>query len=271
MIAKILVDNRGEAPLCPEWGLAVYIEHRGHKLLLDTGASGNFAQNAEHMGVPLEEVEFGALSHAHFDHADGLDVFFEKNTKAKFYLRKSARENCYALEAGKRRYIGIRKGFLDRFQERLEYVTGLYELYPGAWLLGHSTPGLAAVGKKADMYRRQGLFLRPDDFSHEQSLVLETGQGLAVFNSCCHAGADVVLREVQTTFPGKKIAFILGGFHLYETPADEVRAFARRLEATGVEHIVTGHCTGEKALAILREALGERVQALESGLVLEIE
>lgn len=95
--------------------------------------------------------------------------------------------------------------------------------------------------------------------------------GLAVFNSCCHAGADVVLREVQTTFPGKKIAFILGGFHLYETPADEVRAFARRLEATGVEHIVTGHCTGEKALAILREALGERVQALEGGLVLEIE
>ena len=271
MIAKILVDNRGEAPLCPEWGLAVYLEHGGHKLLLDTGASGNFARNAEAMGVKLEEVEFGVLSHAHFDHADGLDVFFDKNSRAKFHLRQSARENCYTLEAGRRRYIGIRKGLLGRFGARIEYVRGLYELYPGAWLLGHSTPGLAAVGKKANMYRRQGLFLRADDFSHEQSLILETAGGLAVFNSCCHAGADVVLREAQAAFPGKKIVFMLGGFHLYETPEDEVRAFARRLEATGVERIVTGHCTGEKALALLREELGDRVRALESGLVLEIE
>ena len=270
MIAKILVDNRGQAPLCPEWGLAVYIEHRGHKILLDTGASGNFAKNAELMGVRLEDVEFGALSHAHFDHSDGLDAFFEKNGIAKFYLQKAARENCYALEEGKSRYIGIRRGFLRRYRERIEYVSGLYALYPGAWLLGHSTKGLSAVGKRVNMYRRQGLFFRPDDFAHEQSLVLETDKGLAVFNSCCHAGADLVLREVQEVFAKKPIYFILGGFHLYETPEEDVRAFARRLKETGVARIVTGHCTGERALELLREELGDAVQAMESGLVIEI-
>lgn len=270
MIAKVLVDNLSQGVLRAEWGLSVYMEHAGHKLLLDTGASSAFGENAATMGVKLEEVEFGALSHAHFDHSDGLEAFFAQNTKAKFYLQKTARENCYAREAGAWRYIGIQKGFLRRFAGRIEYVQGLYEIYPGAWLLGHSTPGLAETGKKANMYRRQGLFFRPDGFSHEQSLVLETEGGLAVFNSCCHAGADRILREVQAAFPTKAIHFILGGFHLYETPEEEVRAFARRLKQTGVGHIVTGHCTGERALSILREELGERMQVLESGLVIEL-
>lgn len=52
-----------------------------------------------------------------------------------------------------------------------------------------------------------------DDFSHEQSLVLDTKEGLVIFNSCSHGGADVIIREAEAAFPGKQIYGLIGGFH----------------------------------------------------------
>lgn len=72
----VLIDNLTKGSLAAEWGLSVYIEHEGHRILLDTGASDRFARNAEQMGIDLGAVEFGVLSHAHYDHADGMVAFF---------------------------------------------------------------------------------------------------------------------------------------------------------------------------------------------------
>ncbi|MDO4867332.1 MAG: hypothetical protein Q4C10_12350 [Clostridia bacterium] len=44
---------------------------------MDTGASHLFAQNAECLGIDLNSVDTGVLSHAHYDHADGMTYFME--------------------------------------------------------------------------------------------------------------------------------------------------------------------------------------------------
>ena len=46
MFAKVIIDNISKNELIPEWGLAVYIEHEGHKVLLDTGSSDKFTKHA---------------------------------------------------------------------------------------------------------------------------------------------------------------------------------------------------------------------------------
>ena len=88
MRATILVDNLTKNNLSPEWGLSFYLEYKEHKILLDTGASGRFLKNADDMGIDLTQVDCGVLSHAHYDHADGMGDFFARNQKAVFYLRE---------------------------------------------------------------------------------------------------------------------------------------------------------------------------------------
>ena len=137
MKATVLIANLTKSSLAAEWGLSVYIEYQGHAILLDTGASDKFARNAEKLGLKLNQVEFGVLSHAHYDHADGLAAFFEQNTKAAFYLRKGSKENCYGKRWIFHKYIGIHRGFLEKYKDRIIYADGDYEIIPGVRLLPH--------------------------------------------------------------------------------------------------------------------------------------
>lgn len=270
MIASILIDNISNRPdLTAEWGLSIHIEHEGRRYLLDTGAGEAFAHNADAMGIDLSQVDIGVLSHAHYDHADGMDTFFARNDHAPFYLRAPSGENCFGNDNGSVHYIGIKKGLLNTYQDRIRYAEGKVELAPGVYLLGHDTFGLDYYGQLNQMFLKIGDQYMYDDFRHEQSLIFDTEKGLVVFNSCCHGGADTILVEAAAAFPGKKLYAIVGGFHLFEAPTHTVKEFAQRLQATGVEHIVTGHCTGQDAFELLRDLLGDKVRQMECGLVLE--
>lgn len=70
----VLIDNVAEGPLIGEWGLSIMIDADDRRILLDTGASGQFAQNAECLDIDLNSVEIGVLSHAHYDHVRGAAV-----------------------------------------------------------------------------------------------------------------------------------------------------------------------------------------------------
>lgn len=270
MKASVIVDNIGTGSLKGEWGLCIYIEYNNRKILLDTGSSGLFLENARELGLSLKEIDYAVLSHAHYDHANGMAQFFQENTKAKFYLQDACAENCYKNVLFFKKYIGLPKGVLAEYSDRIVYASGDCTVAEGIALLPHKTPGLAERGKREGMYvkGKNGKW-SPDDFSHEQSLVFDTPKGMVIFNSCSHGGADCIIREVSDAFPDKKILALIGGFHLFNKSEEEVRELARRIKATGITHIYTGHCTGQKAYELLKEELGDIVQQLRAGLVME--
>ena len=269
MLAKILVDNIGDKDYKSEWGLSVYIKHKGKNILLDTGASSRFRDNAHKMGVDLEEVDFGVLSHAHYDHADGLPCFFKTNSKADFYLSAECKENCYGKRWIFGKYIGIKRGVMEEFSSRIKYIGEKTKLFEGAYILPHGEGDFSHIGKKAGLFVKESKKTVPDSFRHEQSLILRTEKGLVIFNSCSHIGVENIINEVCKAFPDEKIAAYIGGLHLYRSDESDVLSLAQTVKKLGIEKIYTGHCTGDKAFDILKKELGDKLVQLKVGLEIE--
>lgn len=273
-----LMENKGCDGLATEHGLCVYMEYRGKNYLLDTGASNEFVNNAKKLGVDLAAVDIAALSHAHYDHSGGYEGFFEKNRKAKVYIRQAVGETCYSKVGPIKKYIGIPKGILAKYEPRFERVSGDYHIGDGVWLIPHKTDNISEKGKKGHMYCKEESGYVPDEFKHEQSLVFDTEKGLVIFNSCCHSGVENIVEEVVNTFKGKPVAAVFGGFHLMGltgagsmgVKAEEVEALGNKLSEQGVGRVYTCHCTGEPAYAILQRVLGCRVQYLSTGMTVEL-
>ena len=261
----VVVDNKADCELSGEWGLSVYIEYNGKKILLDAGGSGLFLENMKGLGIDVKDIDFAVLSHAHYDHANGLPIFLKNNDKAKVYLREYAGKGCYKKLYFFYKYIGNPRKLEKKFTDRVEHVSGDYKLFEGAYLIPHKTPDLSEIGKREKMYQKTKKGFVVDDFSHEQSLVLDTDKGLIILNSCSHGGAANIINEIKSTFPGKKVYGYIGGMHLFNKPEEEIRTLAGKIKETGIEYVCTGHCTKNRAFGILKEELGDTVCQMQVG------
>lgn len=266
----VVVDNVPFHEIKGEWGLSIWIEHNGKNILLDAGASNLFEENLIKLGKDIRNVDYAVLSHAHFDHANGLPRFLELNEKAKLFVQKDTACDCYYKKFFIKKYLGIPKSILDTYGNRVEKVFGDYKLMEGAYLISHKTEGLASIGKRENMYRKTNHGYKPDDFSHEQSLVLDTKKGLVILNSCSHGGAANIIREVAETFPDKHVYGLIGGFHLFNKSEAEIKMVSRLIKDTGIDFVCTGHCTKQRAYDIMKAELGDRLCMLRVGLELEM-
>ena len=284
LTVTVLTENAPAQGLLNEHGLSLHLQYeRGgaiSTLLLDFGQSDAFARNAAVLGVDLSAVDAAVLSHAHYDHADGMPVFFAANNRAPLYLSEACGEDSWSTKAGtvEPHYIGIAPGLLERHADRLVRVATSQQttIAPGVHLVPHTMPGLAQVAERAGMLRTRDGSLVPDDFFHEISLVVELTPApdgtvrLAVFNSCSHAGLPIIVAEVQQAFPGAQLCAYVGGLHLIHAADEQILQVAKAAQTAGVEHLYTGHCTGNHALDLLRRSLHEQVHALNPGTVLSL-
>lgn len=275
----VLTENQATDRLECEHGLSFYIEYKEKKYLLDAGQSAVFLRNAETLDIDLTEVDAAVLSHAHYDHADGFEAFFEVNKHANVYASAETKKlDCYSVGSEKTRYIGVNPELLERCGERFCWVDHMdpVKIADGVWLLPHTTAGLTEVGKRTGMYRKMQSgpedTLVPDSFLHELSLVFEVPEGLVVFNSCSHGGVANIVNEVRHAFEQKQILAYLGGFHLKAPGSDglncteqEVELLGQTLMDLGIQKIYTGHCTGPIGYQILKQCMGEKLQKLYPG------
>lgn len=279
MVIKVLIENNAGDGLYAEHGLCLYVEYKNKKYLIDSGASNLFATNASNMGISLDKVDMAFLSHAHYDHSGGYPIFFEQNKTAKVYLQKAAKNRQYYKIAGPiKKYIGIPKGMLQEYAERFEYIDGAAKIDDGIYIVPHSSDGILERAKHTHMCVVVDGETQFDDFKHEQTIVFEEEDGLVCFNSCSHAGVDIAVLEVQRAFPDKRIKAYIGGFHMMGITGatscsyskKEVQDVAKKLIKLTDARFLSGHCTGSIAYDWLKEILEERLEAFQSGKIIEI-
>src|SRR5262249_39660926 len=85
------------------------------------------------------------------------------------------------------------------------------------------------------------------------------GLGLILFSSCSHAGIVNVCTHVKRAFPDVPIYAVLGGLHLGGVMERNIPDTVDGLRPFNIAHIITGHCTGWRALRALANAFGETV------------
>lgn len=286
MRIKVLVDNKSDYSLFkPEWGLSVLFEHNKNNVLLDFGQSNKFINNAYHLDCDISSIDFAVLSHAHYDHSNGMKYFIKNNNYAKIYMHESAKNLCFrdakSLGIKYKKYIGIHKGYLDKYNDRICYVKKKSEIARGIYILPYSNE---ITLNHDDTLVTKHMYIReyndsnktydkkyiPDTFNHEVTLVFDTKEGLVIANSCSHMGVINIINEVRKAFPKKHIYAYVGGLHLFNAKEDDIKKVADVLLKEDIDYVITGHCTKDRAYNILEGILGERMRQMESGYEIEI-
>jgi 7,8-dihydropterin-6-yl-methyl-4-(beta-D-ribofuranosyl)aminobenzene 5'-phosphate synthase len=90
-----------------------------------------------------------------------------------------------------------------------------------------------------------------------------------IVTGCSHAGIINIVKHSVDMTGEKRIAAILGGFHLVAASEERIRRTAEALSQFDIELISAGHCTGFKAQAALYQAFKDRFKPLQTGMVFE--
>ncbi len=208
----IVYDNNAyKESLQTDWGFSCFIQGLEKSILFDTGGKGNILLgNMEKLKISPMDIDLVFLSHYHRDHTGGLSTLLRFNPKIEVWLPKF---------------------FPQDFKEQLlSAVTSLVEVE------GHQ--------KICDGAFTTGVI---KGWIKEQSLVLDTTQGLIVVTGCAHPRLINILPKVRNMF-GENIHLVLGGFHLAGFQTDEIQEVIDMLNALKIQKIGPCHCTGDKAL-----------------------
>jgi len=272
MIIKTLVENIS-SELPGEFGLSLYFETGTHKFLFDTGASSLFADNAKKLGVDLQAVEFVILSHGHHDHGGGLNTFLAMNKTAKVFLKKSA-FGSFKSEEGTDMYedLGLDPSLKDN--PRMVFTSDYFELADGVTLFsGVKGTNFFPMGNQSLFKLEEGKYI-PDDFLHEQNMVVNENGKYLLVSGCSHRGIVNILQQFYFLF-GRFPTHVIGGFHLYDhktgkTESDQtLKGISKYLLSTGALYY-TCHCTGVESYHKLKDFMGERIEYLPCGRCLTI-
>jgi len=264
MKIQVLMENTScSDQLEAEHGLSLYIETQGQTILFDAGATGAFAENAEKMGVDLQKVDFAVLSHAHDDHSGGLKRFLELNDHAVIYASRHASQPiCYADE----RYIGIDLDLLTH--PRMRWTDDEYVINETCTLLSCNQLSRPYYMDSFGLQMKKDDGFAPDVFHHEQYLLIQEGERRILISGCSHKGILNIMGWLKPDV-------LIGGFHfmkmdpLKEADRSAMEAAARLLCDYPTVYY-TGHCTGVEQYQCLKAIMGNQLNYLPTGCILEV-
>jgi 7,8-dihydropterin-6-yl-methyl-4-(beta-D-ribofuranosyl)aminobenzene 5'-phosphate synthase len=253
-LSTMLVNGKGIG----EWGYSALIEVDGRKILFDTGSRPETVlMNAQEMGIDLSDVQDVFLSHNHWDHVGGLLTLRKelKKRNPNALSRIHVGEGIFSKRVNSENTILAIRDELEADQVEFIIYANQQELFPGVWITGpinriHDERNWSGNGK---IETDSGLI--EDTIPEDQSLVIDTEDGLVLISGCGHAGLINTLEHASANGNNKKVFTIIGGFHLFAASEEQLKWTATKLKEFGVSKIIGAHCTGINALYTLRDLL----------------
>ncbi len=253
--------------LVGEWGLSIFIEKNGKKILFDTGQSGSLLTNAAVLGIDLKSVDALVLSHGHYDHTGGLRAFLQYRGKLPVY----AHPDLFALHyksSEEPKYIGVpyRKEELESLGAEFSFVSEPLVVAPGVFVSGEVPR--KTVFEKADeslFCLENGKKVIPDKFNDDMSLYCFTPKGILIVLGCAHAGLVNIVQHAREVTGESRIYGIIGGTHLGPVPVEQQSATIDYLKELDLQFLAANHCTGLPVISRLAGAFGPRFKFCPAG------
>jgi 7,8-dihydropterin-6-yl-methyl-4-(beta-D-ribofuranosyl)aminobenzene 5'-phosphate synthase len=250
-----------------EWGFAALVEADGHRVLVDTGARPQTVLgNARELGVDLAGVKEVVLTHNHADHTGGLVELRKELMKTNPEAMSEAHVATgifYSRTSGTGGNVGSEENTMIATKKDYEAIGGKFiehaesaEIFPGAWLTGPVTRVFPERN-----WSVKGKVLTPaglveDTIPEDQSLVLNTPQGLVVITGCGHAGIVNILTFARKEYPKPPVYAVIGGLHLFSASDAQVDWTADKLKEFGMSYLIGAHCTGIESTYRIRARAG---------------
>ena len=265
-----LIENTEGVPGCLfEHGLCFYVETEKHRLLMDLGPSASVLENAVRLGVDLKTVDTVILSHGHDDHVGWILPFAKLNPNAKIYLQESAFGEYYAARDYKPDpdYIGLAPEI--RALPQVVPVRGNLKIDEELFLFGGLKGKRDLPVSNGNLRKKEGGRLVPDDFVHEQCLVITERNRHVLFSGCAHNGILNILDRFEELFGGAPDV-VISGFHMMKKSAytekeqNVICSTAEKLKEYPTM-FYTCHCTGLPAYDMMKEIMGGKIAYVHCG------
>jgi len=265
-----LIENTEGIPGCLfEHGLCFYVETEKHRLLMDLGPSASVLENAVRLGVDLKTVDTVILSHGHDDHGGGILPFAKLNPNAKIYLQESAFGEYYAARDYKPDpdYIGLAPEI--RALPQVVPVRGSLKIDEELFLFSGLKGKRDLPVSNGNLRKKEGGRLVPDDFVHEQCLVITERNRHVLFSGCAHNGILNILDRFEELFGGAPDV-VISGFHMMKKSAytekeqNVICSTAEKLKEYPTM-FYTCHCTGLPAYDMMKEIMGGKIAYVHCG------
>ena len=258
-VVTLIENTTSNAGFACEHGLSLYIESGEHRILFDFGQSAVFAENAQKLGVDLEQVDIAVLSHGHYDHGGGIKKFLDCNSIAPIYVSDMAFVSHYNASG---KYIGLDQALLEC--DRITFMNDKQEVAPGICLISSvKQETIVPIDSAGLTVLEQGILI-PEEFRHEQYLLIEENGKRICISGCSHKGILNIVHWFQPNV-------LIGGFHFMKLdPQSPV------LEETAKELLkypttyYTGHCTGQAQFDRLKSIMGNRLNEIKTGTIINL-
>jgi 7,8-dihydropterin-6-yl-methyl-4-(beta-D-ribofuranosyl)aminobenzene 5'-phosphate synthase len=233
---RVIYDNTSaREDVKEDWGFSSVVTFRGRRVLFDSGTDPDlFMTNLAKMDVAPASIEKAIISHEHRDHRSGVYKLFPLNRRMSVHFL-----DAFLLEAyDQAQAIGMKPA----------RETGPFEVVPGAYSTG-----------------------KIDGSPPEQSLAVETSQGIVLLVGCSHPGIVKIVETVRKQRGADSIRLVLGGFHMFQQEEPQIREQVAALRRLNVRRVMPAHCSGDLAKKIFAEVYGSDYEPLGAGKVLRLD